>query len=116
MENKRPFVDRRIEFHILFKGSYAPLSEMGDGELERLFNETMNRNEIGLYTRNVTVKDRPPQVGFITNVSHVSTDNAQRVGEILKRKFKSRGVEAQHVEVVAAVLSPGDKVRNAIGV
>jgi len=116
MANKRPFVDGRIEFHVLFKGRTAPLSEMGDGKLEKVFNESMNRNGIGLYTRNVTVKDRPPQVGFITNETRVGTDTVRRVGDILKSRFKNMGIEVQRVDVVAAALSPGDKVRNAMGV
>lgn len=114
-DKTRPFVDRRIGFVILFDERIE--GGVNADRIKERVNQSIETTNIQTKVSHASGKDVPPQVRLVL---HDSTYTPQSIS-ILTRTIKDvledeLGLPVMHMNVVSMALSPGDKVRNTIGI
>lgn len=115
MVDKRPFVDRRIGFAVLFHEQNLTVEQR-----RRLEEETKQNyerlNNLSLFITTIEANTDPGQMRIIFNESSISTSALQRVTDDIKQAINETSVDVriQTMQVTAYAISPGDKVRNTI--
>ena len=98
---------------VLMQGS-GPLG-LTEEDVMELAEEVVD--DFSIYPTDATVKDSPPQFQIILSDSSASVSTLNTIEEEIRRR-SGMGMlgDVQTVRVVSTALSPGDKVRNAMGV
>lgn len=111
----RPFIDRRLGYVVLFSGIPDYMAGVNVEKVAKTAVDDMDGLS-GVWVTDVTVKQTPPQAKIILNASSMKPSNVKRVGDEIERMMEADVGRVQTIETVSLSLSPGDKVRNAIGV
>lgn len=111
--DKRPFVDRRIGVLVLLRGD-EPV-QLSERQIENRFESGLSERGLSLFVTRVEVPEGgPPQAKIILSESNVDSSTPATLGRIAREDVFEGGV--QRVQIFSAALSPGDQVRNAMGV
>lgn len=113
MPDKRPFVDRRLGFVVLFESNSL---EIDGADVEREASAAIDDMNNNIYTTYTKAKDNPPQVRIVISEGSMGYGSVAGMGRNIETKLGSRVQPVQRVNVTSIALSPGDKVRNTIGV
>lgn len=111
----RPFIDRRLGLIVLFSSVPTHMRGVNVKDVAETAVDDVDGLS-GVWVTDVRVKDNPPQAKIILNTSNMSPTGINRLGDEIERVFDIDVGRVSHIEVVSLSLSPGDKVRNAIGV
>lgn len=111
MVDKRPFVDRRLGLIISFQGTNDRdvISEEIRGIAERI------TEELFVYPDHIIINS-PRQTKVILSESHLKPDTLSEISKNMMIELEDAGYDVQSIEVISAALSPGDRVRNTIGI
>lgn len=116
MADKRPFVDRRLGIVVTFDGRHGGIAESEEETHKKGLNDMLDDMGLEVYVTQVENKPKPPQQKIILSDSMLKADTIQRIKSKIKSDYTEVGGRVKDVHVVALALSPGDKVRNAMGV
>jgi len=112
MPDARPFVDRRLGLLVLFQdAANADLDMAESAAIEAVDDERSN-----VYATDVSTTSPPAQAKVILNTSSMGPDTLSRVASSVERAMNRDVGRVQRVEVQSIALSPGNKVRNAMGI
>lgn len=112
MADRRPFVDRRLGFVVLFEGNQNVDVDM----VEEAAISAIDDDDANVYVTDVNAKSTPPQAKVILNTSSLTPSTLSRISSSLESEMRRMIGPVQTIEVSSMALSPGNKVRNAVGV
>lgn len=111
----RPFIDRRLGLVVLFRQVPKHMRGINVEEVaETAVDDVDGVSDV--WVTDVKVKQSPPQAKIILNTSSVTPTGLMSIADEIERVFNADVGDVHVIEVVSLALSPGDKVRNAIGV
>lgn len=119
MPDKRPFVDRRLGFVVLYE-SKPDASPEGISDIVK---DAVDNTGGHAYVTNVINKgstgywDDPPQTKIILSESSLPPESVKGYSDEIRNSIRREtGAGISTIETVSLAMSPGDKVRNAMGV
>mgnify|MGYP006273254249 CR=1 FL=1 len=112
-DKKRPFIDRRLAFLVLFQRG-DPVT--GADNIEKQVNDVVKDTSSSMYVTDYIPSHSPPQAKVVLSTSSATPSGLEEAANMLERYFTETNLPVQTIEVTAVALSPGDKVRNAMGV
>lgn len=114
MVDKRPFVDRRIGFVVLFMDN---VDSPDEERIKELVRQNLEVTNLSVYPTQVRAKDNPPQAKIIMSESSLSPNSISTIASTITNTLEDdMNMGIVTMEVSSFALSPGDKVRNTIGV
>lgn len=110
----RPFVDRRLAFHVLIDD---PRGGSSDEQIKSRINDALETTGLTIKIDRAIGKNKPPQVKLITNESALVVSTIKTMETVIRDVIRDDlGMDIAVIQVQSVALSPGDKVRNTIGI